>query len=36
MSFKTKSKSEPKLKQKIATAAEPVFFSANYEGFIQP
>jgi hypothetical protein len=29
------SESEPKLEQKITTAAEP-FFSANSEGFIQP
>ena len=36
ISYKTKSKSEPKLEQKIATAAEPIFFSANSEGFIQP
>jgi hypothetical protein len=32
----TKSKSKPKLEQKIATAAESVFFSENSEGFIQP
>jgi hypothetical protein len=32
----TKSKSKPKLEQKIKIAAELVFFSANSEGFIQP